>query len=112
MSKKPSYTMDFPRRPYWCGDTVDGFTLQLSNSADSAAVIPISVCAQIKDESGKVVYTYTPDIFPDGRVVFEDVVASWVAGEYTFDVEYTMGGGKKRTYVRGTLPIRGDVSKC
>lgn len=112
MAKPPKYTMIYPRAPHWRGDVVDGFELQISDEGSSQPVVPTSVCCQIRDEAGDVVYSYAPIIFPDGKVVFEAVTANWVAGLYAFDVEYTMGGGKKRTYVTGTLPIMGDVSKC
>lgn len=111
MSRTPSYTIEFPRPAYWRGDVVDGFELRLTNEAGDP-LRPLSVCCQIKGEDGKVVYEYKPRSAPDGTVSFEDVVADWLAGYYTFDIEYTLGGGKKRTYVRGSLTIRQDISQC
>lgn len=109
---KPKYQMDFPRDVYMKGDTVDGFTCRFVDEITNDPIIPFSVCAQIKGKYGKLVHTYTYIIDPDGTVSFPDVVVTWEQGDYVFDVEYILAGGKKRTYVTGTLPIKGDVSNC
>lgn len=112
MSENPKYTIVFPRDVYWAGDTVDGFELKLTYQNTSTPIVPTQVCCQIRNEAGTAVYTYTPTISANGTVTFESVVAAWGSGMYVFDVEYIMANGAKRTYVTGTLPIKGDVSKC
>lgn len=111
--EKPKYQVDFPRGIYLRGDTVDGFTCRFTEVESGNPIVPISVCCQIKTKFGKLLHTYTTTIDLDGTVTIPDVEAiNFPDGEHVFDVEYTLAGGKKRTYITGTLPIKGDISNC
>lgn len=106
----PTYTMQYPRKVYYAGDTVDGFTFILNDNIGDP-IVPQKVNCQVRDAKGKVVYTYTPIVSLAGLVSFESFTAPKIEGIYHFDVEYILSSGDKRTYIVGTLPIKKEVTK-
>lgn len=98
------------------GDTLKGFTVTLRNSETLQAVVPTSVCSQIRDVFGNLVYSYSPVIGVDGRVQFESVPPSitkeFSKSLYVSDIEYTLEDGAVTTYASTMLKVKGDVSRC
>ena len=98
------------------GDTLDPWSVKATVRETGEPLVPTSVCAQLRDERGRVVIPMGHSIAPDGTVTLlglsAQVTAGLKVGLYRYDVEYTLSGGRVRTYLQGTLEIQEDVSQC
>lgn len=112
----PKYTGEWSRGSIWRGDTLLGFSMRIADKVTDVPVIPVTVCAHIVDQLGRKVVALDSSIGADGTVTFcrvdGEVTASWRAGKYAFDVEYTLADGRVRTYLTGQLNVLEDKSKC
>ena len=113
----PEYCAAWDIPKIFRGDTLDGFAVTARKLPSRDPIIPVAVCAHIVDSFGRVIhpmqYTIDPVV---GTITFAqvdgDVTATWRAGSYAYDVEWTTANGRKRTYLNGALPIVEDRSKC
>ncbi|MDY0191025.1 MAG: hypothetical protein RBR22_09860 [Desulfuromonas sp.] len=112
----PKYTGEWDRGSVWRGDTLLGFSMRIFDKDTLLAVVPISVCAHIVDSFGRKVVALESSIGVDGTVTFDRidgrVTATWRAGAYAFDVEYTLADGRIRTYLVSSFEVLEDKSKC
>lgn len=112
----PKYTGVWNRGSIWRGDTLLGFAMRIVDKGTDVAVVPVEVCAHIVDSFGRKVVALESSIGTDGTVTFDRVdgavTATWRAGSYSFDVEYTLSDGRIRTYLTGALALLEDKSKC
>lgn len=112
----PKYTGEWNRGSIWRGDTLLGFSMRIFDKNTGVAVVPTEVCADIVNSFGRKVGELSSSIGLDGTVTFDrvdgEVTASWRAGRYCFDVEYTHSGGINRTYLVCTFALLEDKSKC
>ena len=112
----PKYTGEWNRGAIWRGDTLLGFSMRIVAKKSGAVIAPISVCAHIVDSFGRKVVALDSSIGTDGTVTFDridgSVTATWRAGNYSFDVEYTRTDGVNRTYLAGQFTVLEDKSKC
>ena len=112
----PKYTGEWDRGGIWRGDTLLGFSMRIADKDTGIAVVPVSVCAHIVDPFGRKAAELESSIGTGGTVTFDrvdgEVTASWRAGTYVFDVEYTRSDGVNRTYLTGKFTVLEDKSKC
>lgn len=113
----PDYCATFDIPSIFRGDTLDGFAVAAKKKPANTPIVPVFVCAQIVDSFGRKVADWPHTIDPlTGRITFAqidgDVTATWRAGSYAYDVEWTTANGRKRTYLNGALPLIEDRSKC
>ena len=112
----PKYTGEWNRGSIWRGDTLLGFSMRISDKVTADPIIPVMICAHIVDSFGRKVVALDSSIGADGTVTFDridgSVTAAWRAGEYAFDVEYTLADGRVRTYLTGNVTLLEDKSKC
>lgn len=112
----PKYTGEWNRGSIWRGDTLLGFSMRIVDKDTGVAVVPVEVCAHIVDSFGRKVGALESSIGTDGTVTFDrvdgEVTASWRAGSYAFDVQYTLTDGRIRTYLSSTFALLEDKSKC
>ena len=112
----PKYTGEWNRGSIWRGDTLLGFSMRIVDKDTGVPVIPVTICAHIVDSFGRKVAELESSIGTDGTVTFArvdgDITATWRAGSYSFDVEYTLADGRIRTYLAGSLTVLEDKSKC
>lgn len=112
----PKYTGEWNRGSIWRGDTLLGFSMRIADKVTAVTVIPVSICAHIVDQMGRKVVALDSSIGTDGTVTFGrvdgGVTAKWRAGNYAFDVEYTLTDGRVRTYLTGSFNVLEDKSKC
>lgn len=112
----PKYTGVWDRGSMWRGDTLLGFSMRIADKDTSLPIVPVSVCAHIVDPFGRKVAELESSIGTDGTVTFARVdgavTATWRAGSYAFDVEYTRSDGVNRTYLAGKFNVLEDKSKC
>lgn len=112
----PKYTGEWDRGSIWRGDTLLGFSMRIVDDDTGIAVVPVEVCAHIVDSFGRKVVAMESSIGTDGTVTFDrvdgDITATWRAGSYAFDVEYTLSDGRIRTYLTGSFTVLEDKSKC
>ena len=98
------------------GDTLDPWSVKATARETGTPLVPLLVCAQLRDMRGRVVIPLPHGIAPDGTVTMLELPAQVTAGLkvglYRYDVEYTLPGGRVRTYLQGTLDIQEDVSQC
>lgn len=109
-----SYTGTHKRPTFKRGDTIGGMSLTIREKITTNPIVPASVLARLY-RVGKVVYTFTSVINAiTGEVIIEPIPATisrtLKAGEYFYDVEYTLADGRVATYLDGTLNIEGDFS--
>lgn len=45
-----------------------------------------------------------------GVFQFDPAVINWAAGQYTYDIEFTLAGGSVKTYIGGTWNIVEDIT--
>ena len=114
---KPDYCATFDIPSIFRGDTLDGFAVTARKLPSRDPIIPIAVCAHIVDSFGRIVHSMQHVIDPiTGTITFAQVegsvTATWRAGSYAYDVEWTTVNGRKRTYLNGALPLIEDRSKC
>lgn len=112
----PKYTGEWDRGSVWRGDTLLGFSMRIADKVTGVPVIPVSICAHIVDSFGRKVVALDSSIGIDGTVTFDrvdgSVTATWRAGAYAFDVEYTRLDGVNRTYLVASFAVLEDKSKC
>ena len=112
----PKYTGVWDRGSMWRGDTLLGFSMRIVDKDTDVAVVPTDICAHIVDSFGRKVVALDSSIGADGTVTFDridgSVTATWRAGAYAFDVQYTLADGRIRTYLTGALVVLEDKSKC
>ena len=112
----PNYTGEWNRGSIWRGDTLLGFSMRIADKVTGVPVIPVSICAHIVDSFGRKVVALVSSIGVDGTVTFDridgSVTATWRAGVYAFDVEYTLADGRVRTYLVTSFAVLEDKSKC
>lgn len=111
----PKYTYTHDRGSFWRGDSIPAMSLKLEREADDEIILPLSVCAQIRNKYGRLLHEYKPKI-DGGRVVLDEVsgaiTAGFPIGVHTYDIEYRFKGGIAHTYVNGTIEILEDISRC
>ena len=112
----PKYTGEWNRGSIWRGDTLLGFSMRIADKVTDVPIIPVTICAHIVDSFGRKVVALDISIGADGTVTFDridgSVTATWRAGAYAFDVEYTLADGRVRTYLAGSITLLEDKSKC
>ena len=112
----PKYTGEWNRGSIWRGDTLLGFSMRIADKVTAEPIIPVTICAHIVDSFGRKVVALDSSIGTDGTVTFDridgSVTATWRAGNYSFDVEYTRTDGVNRTYLTGQFNVLEDKSKC
>jgi len=112
----PKYTGEWNRGSIWRGDTLLGFSMRIADKVTAEPIIPVTICAHIVDSFGRKVVALESSIGADGTVTFDridgSVTATWRAGNYSFDVEYTRTDGVNRTYLTGQFNVLEDKSKC
>ena len=112
----PKYTGEWDRGSIWRGDTLLGFSIRIADKVTGVPIIPVSICAHIVDRVGRKVVELDRSIAADGTVTFDridgEVTATWRAGNYSFDVEYTRTDGVTRTYLTGQFTVLEDKSRC
>ena len=112
----PNYTGVWARGSIWRGDTLLGFSMRIADKVTGEPIIPVTICAHIVDSFGRKVVALESSIGTDGTVTFDrvdgGVTATWRAGAYAFDVEYTLADGRVRTYLTGSVTLLEDKSKC
>lgn len=112
----PKYTGKWSRGSIWRDDTLLGFSMRITDKDTSVPIVPISVCAHIVDQFGRKVTELESSIGTDGTITFSRVdgavTASWHAGSYAFDVQYTLADGRIRTYLSCEFTLLEDKSKC
>ena len=113
----PDYCATFDIPSIFRGDTLDGFAVAAKKMPANTPIVPVFVCAHIVNSFGKKIADWPHTIDPvTGKITFAqidgDVTATWRAGSYAYDVEWTTANGRKRTYLNGALPLIEDRSKC
>lgn len=112
----PKYTGEWNRGSIWRGDTLLGFSMRIADKVTDEPIIPVTICANIVDSLGRKVVELDSSIRVDGTVTIGridgSVTATWRAGEYAFDVEYTRIDGVNRTYLVASFAVLEDKSKC
>lgn len=112
----PKYTGVWDRGSMWRGDTLLGFSMRIFDQETGVPIVPVAVCAHIVDQMGRKVVALESSIGTDGTVTFGrvdgEVTATWRAGNYAFDAEYTLADGRVRTYLTGSFTVLEDRSKC
>lgn len=112
----PKYTGEWDRGSIWRGDTLLGFSMRIADKVTAEPIVPVDICAHIVDSFGRKVVALDSSIGADGTVTFDridgSVTATWRAGNYSFDVEYTRTDGVNRTYLTGQFNVLEDKSKC
>lgn len=112
----PKYTGEWDRGAIWRGDTLLGFSMRITDKVTDVPIIPVTICAHIIDQMGRKVVELESAIGTDGTVTFDgidgSVTATWRAGAYEFDVEYTRLDGVNRTYLVASFVVLEDKSKC
>ena len=112
----PKYTGEWNRGSIWRGDTLLGFSMRIADKVTDEPIIPVTICAHIVDSFGRKAVALDSSIGANGTVTFDrvdgSVTASWRAGAYAFDVEYTRLDGVNRTYLAGSFTVLEDKSKC
>lgn len=115
------YTATWNMKSVRRGDSLGGFSIVLKPGSvddleEADYIKPVAVCCQLRDQRNHVVYSYDPVITDNGRISFPrldpEVTQRFPAGVYRFDVEFTFAGGMVRTYLKGTLRVTEDVSRC
>ena len=111
----PKYTYTHNRGSYWRGDTIPPMAIKLERECDGEIVMPLSVCAQIRNKHGRLLYEYTPRVEGD-RIVLDEILGcvthDFTVGVHFYDVEYRFEGGISHTYINGTIEILEDISRC
>ena len=112
----PKYTGEWNRGAIWRGDTLLGFSMRIADKVTAEPIVPVTICAHIVDSFGRKVVALDSSIGIDGTVTFDridgEVTATWRAGAYAFDVEYTLSDGRVRTYLVASFAVLEDKSKC
>ena len=112
----PKYTGEWDRGSIWRGDTLLGFSMRIADKVTAEPIVPVEICAHIVDSFGRKAVALDSSIGADGTVTFAgidgSVTATWRAGAYAFDVEYTLADGRVRTYLTGSVTLLEDKSKC
>ena len=114
----PDYSGQYNRRGIYRGDTLKPLTILVETDAQPPVpIVPVAVCAQLRNDRGKLVHTFatvinavTGEVTIDG--VPSMVTRGWRVGQYVYDVQYMLADGTVRTYLHGTLTISEDVSQC
>ncbi len=111
----PKYTGEWNRGSIWRGDTLLGFSMRIADKVTGVPIIPVTICAHIVDSFGRRVAAFKSSIGTDGTVTFDRIdgslTATWRAGAYAFDVEYTLADGCVRTYLTSQFNMLEDKSK-
>lgn len=110
-----TYTGVHNRPSYKRGDTVGGMTLVVRDRETRDPIVPVSVRAQLRNQYGKLAYTFDTAIdLSTGVVSLYPIPATasekFAVGVYGYDVEYTLANGRVVTYLQGTLDIQADVT--
>lgn len=86
----------------WAGDTLREIVFTRNE-------VPESICAQARNQLGRLMHTWAAEIDPVARTVTLPMVQTkgWKAGVYKYDVEYRLEGGKVRTFYSGTITLVG-----
>lgn len=111
------YTAIYNRKPIYRGDTLDPLRITITDDIAEAHLIPVALCVQIRNSSGKLVTQVGTSVDVEtGQVLIEavppEVTRTFFPGVYRYDVEYTMPDGRVRTYVSGEITVLRDVSVC
>lgn len=108
------YTATWDMRDIIRGDTIKDVALILKDSLTGLIIVPDSVCCQIRDMQGNLIYQYDVQITAE-RVLLKGIpstiTSTWSKGVYHYDVEYTLQG-VVRTYLKGKRRVLEDVSRC
>lgn len=111
------YTAHYNKKSVYRGDTIDGMNVTIRNTEDDSPIIPIAICAQLRNRMGKLAYQFEYEINPSTGTVHilpvpPSITAHFSPGVYKYDIEYTLLSGRVRTYLSGEIEILGDVSRC
>lgn len=111
----PEYSAELDLPTIFRGDTLNSFSIQLRNPDTGDLIEPIAVCAQVRDSRGKLVATLPTEIIGGVTTVgglSSEVTSTIKPGRHRYDVQFTLVGGKVRTYLFGHLEVVEDVSQC
>lgn len=112
---KTNYTAIYNRKPIYRGDTLNPMRLTLVDKDLEEAIVPTSLCVQIRSSYGKLLADVGWYVEGD-KVVIEAVppetTRTFPVGVHRYDVEYTLPNGVVRTYVSGSIEILRDFSVC
>lgn len=101
---------------YKRGDTIPKFALRVVNQLSNEPIVPVSVCSQLRSEFDNLIHIFDVVIDADGTVTLGEIPTEFSklfdAGEYFYDVQYTLADGRVVTYLQGSLKIEGDISRC
>lgn len=113
--RKTNYTAIYNRKPIYRGDTLDPMRLTLVDKDLDEAIVPTSLCVQIRSSYGKLLADVGWRVEGD-KVVIEavppEITRTFPVGKHKYDVEYTLPNGVVRTYVSGSIEILRDFSTC
>lgn len=97
------------------GDTLDGMAFQLFDINDEV-IIPAGLCCQMRGHNGQILHTFPTSISPEGicRVggLTSEETANIFPGSHNYSVRVTLRSGRKRTYIKGAIPIKKVPSRC
>lgn len=106
------YSERWDMKSVYRGDTIRQWAITIKNKNSGTTIVPTVVICNMTNRRGGVVYSYTPNILPSGKVEFElisgDITRSWGSGVFDFKVEYTMTDGMTRKYIVGSVEILED----
>lgn len=112
---KTNYTAIYNRKPIYRGDTLNPMRLTLVDKDSDEAIVPTSLCVQIRSLQGKLLADVGWHV-EGSKVVVEAVppetTRTFPVGVHRYDVEYTLPNGVVRTYVSGSIEILRDSSVC
>lgn len=115
MSQKPKYQVVRNFDPIVCGDTLDGFAFYLyGNNGD--VEVPTKLCSQVRGSNNKLVHDFYTSIAVDGLCTIYglsgDETAVIPPATYNYDVKLTLSSGRTRAYIKGTLSLAEDITRC
>lgn len=110
-----NYTAIYNREPIYRGDTLNSMGLTLVDKTSEEAIVPTSLCVQIRSSLGRLLANVGWHIEGD-KVVIEavppEITRTFPVGVHKYDVEYTLPNGVVRTYVSGSVEVLRDFSTC
>ena len=98
------------------GDTMDGFKVTAKDQSTDQALVPSSVCIQMRDRFGKLIHTFDFTLSQDGGIIVHPVsaeeTASWPVGQHKYAVRFRFQSGRVRTYLEATLSVEARTARC
>ena len=113
----PDYCATFDIPSIFRGDTLDGFAVAAKKSQQTHQSSLFLFARRSLIRSGKKIADWPHTIDPvTGKITFAqidgDVTATWRAGSYAYDVEWTTANGRKAHILKRRITLIEDRSKC